>query len=125
MRQSKQLALMFLLGALLVGGALGFAADRAIVREKLSPRWGDPRAMRARFADELALDDAQRLTLDTILDWKHDRFTALLRPVRPQMDAVSDSANARITQMLRPAQRRTFDALHREMQANARDTEKR
>jgi hypothetical protein len=125
MRQSKQLALMFLLGALLVGGALGFAADRAIVRQRLSPRWGDPRAMRTRFADELALDDQQRVALDTILDWKHDRFTVLLRPVRPQLDAVSDSANSRITQMLRPDQRRKFDALHQEMQANAKESEKR
>ena len=124
MRQSKQLALMFLLGALLVGGALGFAADRAVVRRQ-SPRWGDPRAMRTLFSNELALDDQQRSALDTILDWKHDRFTALLRPVRPQLDSVSDSANARIRLMLKPDQRQKFDALHQEMQAHARDSEKR
>lgn len=124
MRQSKQLALMFLLGALLVGGALGFAADRAIVGGRL-PRWGDPHAMRMRFADELMLDDQQRVALDSILDWKHERFTVLLHPVRPQLDAVSDSANTRIKQMLRPDQRRKFDALHQEMQANAKESEKR
>ena len=125
MRQSKQLALMFLLGALLVGGALGFAADRAVVRRQ-SPRWGDPRAMRTLFSNELALDDQQRS--DVQHGVRRDvgtRFTALLRPVRPQLDSVSDSANARIRLMLKPDQRQKFDALHQEMQAHARDSEKR
>ena len=33
MESSKQHALMFLLGAVLVGGALGFTADRVIARD--------------------------------------------------------------------------------------------
>jgi hypothetical protein len=34
MQRSRSLALMFLLGALLVGGALGFTADRVLTGDR-------------------------------------------------------------------------------------------
>ena len=43
MQRSKQQALMFVLGAALVGGALGFSADRYMVHEKVVSQFG-PRA---------------------------------------------------------------------------------
>jgi hypothetical protein len=36
MQQSKNLAITFLLGAVLVGGALGFTADRMMLRERIA-----------------------------------------------------------------------------------------
>ena len=115
MKQSKNLALMFLLGALLVGGALGFAADRMVVRDKLCPR-EDRRAMKERMADDLGLSTTQRAALDTILDERHARVTALLQPVRPQLDAVKDTAKMRIRRMLTPEQQAVFDEMQRQVQ---------
>jgi hypothetical protein len=62
MQRSKQQALMFLLGALLVGGALGFSAAGYIGHEKLVSQFGP----RARFYDELGLSPQQRSTLDSL-----------------------------------------------------------
>ena len=37
MQQSKNLAIAFLLGAVVVGGALGFSADRLMLRDRIAP----------------------------------------------------------------------------------------
>jgi len=62
MQRTKQQALMFLLGAVLVGGALGFSADRYLGHEKFATQFGP----RARFYDELGLKPQQRATLDSL-----------------------------------------------------------
>jgi hypothetical protein len=62
MQRTKQQALMFLLGAVLVGGALGFSADRYLGHEKFASQFGP----RARFYDELRLTQKQRSTLDSL-----------------------------------------------------------
>jgi hypothetical protein len=62
MQRTKQQALMFLLGAVLVGGALGFSADRYLGHEKFASQFGP----RARFYDELGLSPQQRSTLDSL-----------------------------------------------------------
>ena len=51
MQRTKQQALMFLLGAVLVGGALGFSADRYIGHEKFASQYGP----RGKFYDEIGL----------------------------------------------------------------------
>ena len=124
MQRSRHLALMFLLGAVLVGGALGFTADRVFLRDRLCLRWGDHREMRARFAEDLGLTAAQRAAVDTILDERHRQMTELLRPVRPQMDSISDSARQQIRRLLTPAQQVRFDEMHREMTEHAKSTER-
>jgi hypothetical protein len=126
MRNSKQLALMFLLGAVLVGGVMGFTVDRIMVRDQLCPRWGEPRAMRARLADDLALSDAQRAAVDTILDQRQDRYDALMKPIRPQMDLARDSARAEIRRRLDPRQQAKWDAILREIaEADAKKANRR
>jgi hypothetical protein len=62
MLRSKQQALMFLLGASLVGGAVGFSADRYIGHEKFATQYGP----RSRFYDELGLNAQQRTTMDSL-----------------------------------------------------------
>ncbi|MEO7521654.1 MAG: hypothetical protein ABIW79_07550 [Gemmatimonas sp.] len=54
MQQSRSLAVMFLLGAFLTGGALGFVADRAVTKRPYQRQF-DRRDMRAEFARELHL----------------------------------------------------------------------
>ncbi len=56
MQRSKQQALMFLLGAVLVGGVLGFSADRVIADKQ--KHWGP----RRRMYRDLKLSDAQRVS---------------------------------------------------------------
>ena len=116
MQRSKYLALIFLVGAVLVGYALGFAADRASVHDRLAPRW-DPRAMRAQLHEALGLSDAQRVAVDSILDARNARIQTLLAPIQPQLDAVKDSARVRIRQRLSAAQQARYDEIVRELDA--------
>ena|SRR3712207_1641734 len=122
---SKQMAVMFLLGALLVGGAMGFATDRMLVRDRLCPRWGDQRAMRGRLADELELSAAQRAALDTILDRRNDAMDTLVQPIRPQLDSVREAARAEIRRRLTPRQAAAWDGILAEMKAEKMESEKR
>ncbi len=117
MERSKHLALMFLLGAVLVGGVLGFTADRVIVRDRLAPgRWWSTGAMRSLLAEDLALSAAQRAQLDTILDEKHERMAEVLKPVRARMDSVDDASRAKLRAMLTDDQRRRFDEMRQGQQ---------
>jgi hypothetical protein len=109
--RSRQ-AFAFLLGATLVGGVLGFTADRLVARDRLCPRWGDQAAMRRVFADQLDLDQTQRASVDSILDAKHRQIAALVRPVQPQIDSVSDHAADLIRALLvAKEQQQMFDEM--------------
>ena len=63
MRRTNGLALAFFVAAGVAGAALGVMGDRWLVRERLERQWQDPRAMRARLADDLGMDEAQRAAL--------------------------------------------------------------
>jgi len=111
--RSRQ-AFAFLLGATLVGGVLGFTADRLVARDRLCPRWGDQAAMRRVFGDQLELNVSQRAAVDSILDAKHRQIAALVRPVQPQIDSVSNHAAQLIRALLvTPDQKGTFDDMQR------------
>ena len=116
MQRSKQHALMFLLGVFLSGGAVGFTADRVIVRDRMRDcaRWGAPNGMRGRLSQDLDLSDAQLASLDRILDERHRQMAVILAPVRPRMDSVGDAAREQIRGMLSPEQRAKFDAIQQE-----------
>ena len=123
MQRSKHLAMMFLLGAVLVGGALGFTADRVWMKE---PSCADPRASRALLSDRLDLDAAQRAALDSILDDRHRQFDSLFKPIRPQMDSIRMRSRAQIRALLTtPEERERFEAILREPKPNdKRETSK-
>lgn len=110
-RSSKSLALAFVSGALIVGGVLGFTADRVMRRSDECAASGARAAMRERLANDLALSPAQRAKLDTILDAKRASMQAALDPVRPAMRAIGDTAALRIEGMLDAAQRAKFAAM--------------
>ena len=123
MQRSKHLAMMFLLGAVLVGGALGFTADRVWMKD--TPN-NDPRASRALLSERLDLNAAQRAALDSILDERHRQFDSLLKPIRPQMDSIRMRSRAQIRALLTtPEQRERFEAILREPKPNdKRETSK-
>ena len=124
MQRSKHLAMMFLLGAVLVGGALGFTADRVWMRDAAYTT--DPRASRALLYDRLELNAMQRAAWDSILDDRHRQFDSLFKPIRPQMDSIRLRSRAQIRALLAtPEQRERFEAILREPKPNdKRETSK-
>lgn len=116
--RSRQTATMFLLGALLTGGVLGFSANRVFAGGHEKP-WGDAqRTMRQHLADRLDLTPAQRERVDSILDDRHRQMTDVLKPVRPRMDSIRLNARAQIRRILTPAQEVEFEAVLKEMQVD-------
>jgi Spy/CpxP family protein refolding chaperone len=124
MQRSKSIALMFVAVAILIGAFLGISADRLLARDEVCPAGGGRRASRAQFAEQLGLDAAQRAAVDTILDAKHRQISALLRPMRPQLDSISENAREQIARRLTPEQRVRFDEIHREMKSRSKDTDR-
>jgi Spy/CpxP family protein refolding chaperone len=110
MQRSKQQALMFLLGAVLVGGVLGFSAERVIGHGHGQGSW----AQRTTMYDDLELTAAQRATMDSVMDERSRRVDSLLRPVRLQIDSVRANARAQVYRIFTPEQRRKFETRVRE-----------
>jgi Spy/CpxP family protein refolding chaperone len=118
MQRSKQQAMLFLLGAVLVGGVLGFSAERVLTSEK--PRnW----APRQRMYDDLGLTVEQRSTMDSLLDERNCQISAVMKPVRPHLDSIKKSAHEQVLQVLTPAQREKLELRSKEMEK--REAERR
>jgi hypothetical protein len=118
MKQSKNLAIAFLLGAVVVGGALGFSADRYMLRDRI----GAHPSLRERLDASLKLDSAQRTRLDSILDHRrHQRelvmaniqpaLDSIMATVQPAFDSIKLRAREEIRAMLTPTQRIEFEKL--------------
>jgi Spy/CpxP family protein refolding chaperone len=117
MERTKGYAMMFLLGAFLAGGALGFSADRVI----RSGHGRDARgrsAYRQRMIEELKLNPQQQASVDSLIEQKHRQIVALYKPVKPQLDSiallarvVSDSTHAQIKRLLDPDQQAKLDKM--------------
>ena len=114
MQRPKYVALLFVVGAVLVGSALGFSADRVLVRNRLSARWSQ-RAAREQLHEDLGLSAAQRAAVDSILDARNARTETIMAPIKPQLDALKDSARAAIRLRLDPGQQAKWDAILREL----------
>jgi hypothetical protein len=111
MQQSKNVAIAFLLGAVIVGGALGFTADRVMLRDRISR----PEGGRPSLADRLQLDAAQRQMLDSIVDERHRRYSIVMSPIRPALDSIKLRARDGIRLILTPDQRNEFEKVLAEM----------
>jgi Spy/CpxP family protein refolding chaperone len=106
MQRSKQQALMFLLGALLVGAILGFSADRFLGER----RPDTPETKRQAMYDDLQLTAAQRVAMDSLLDQRHCQLARTLATVQPRLDSIRASARAQMDRLLTPEQRTRLDA---------------
>jgi hypothetical protein len=82
MERPKQQALLFLLGAVLVGGVLGFSADR--VMQRRPHNWAERTAM----YDDIGLTSAQRAAADSIWDATNCSIQQVYRPVRTVLDSI-------------------------------------
>jgi Spy/CpxP family protein refolding chaperone len=117
MDRTKGYALMFLLGAFIAGGALGFTADRVIDSGHRRDMRG-PRGYMKKMAEELELTSQQQASIDSLMEQKRQQIVALYRPVKPQLDSiavaariVSDSTHAQIKRLLNPEQQAKLDKM--------------
>jgi|SRR3954468_23197611 len=125
MQRSKQQALMFLLGAVLVGGVLGFSAERVMLHASKDHSW----AARTAMYDDLGLSLEQRAAMDSVIDEKNRRVDSLLKPVKPQIDSVRANARAQFYRIFTADQRANFemrvreDSLRRDLGRRTREHE--
>jgi hypothetical protein len=117
MERTKGYAMMFLLGAFLAGGALGFSADR-VIRAGHGRDARGRSAYRQRMIEELKLSAQQQASVDSLIEQKHRQIVALYKPVKPQLDSiallarvVSDSTHAQIKRLLDPEQQVRLDKM--------------
>jgi hypothetical protein len=112
---------MFLLGAFLAGGAVGFAADRAVTHSRPA-RQNNERAMGDELAKQLSLTADQRRVVDSVFAWRRARDREIMLPyqplfdsvrnqTRPMLDSVRDSGRVLMLQVLDSAQKAQFKAL--------------
>lgn len=122
MQRSKSVALVFLLGVFLAGGAVGFAANQVAGPEKACK--GDRASYRERFATELGLSASQRQAVDSLMEAQRARVRALYSPMRPQLDSIGRSRDSifeetqrQLRALLTPEQQARFERMHREGRA--------
>lgn len=109
MERPKQQALVFLLGAVLVGGVVGFSADRVFRRDDSSIA-----AKRAALYDDLELRPGQRAAMDSLFDARNCKYDAIFRPIQPALDTLKVETRGRINAILTPEQRVRLDARRRD-----------
>jgi len=111
MQRSKQQALMFLLGAVLVGGVLGFSAERVLDRDR---RPGDPRRT---MYEDLSLTAAQQQQMDSLLDAINCQRKAVLKTVQPQLDSLRAHARREMDAVLTAEQRALIEQRRKDDEA--------
>ena len=130
MQQSKSLALLFLLGAVVAGAAIGVAGDRVLEHNR--PRPMGRRGGLERMARELNLTTAQKAAFDSILENRQTQLRQLYAPVQPQIDSldaagkvIRDSTHEQLRRVLNPDQRAKFDKMHEEAMKRGADARRR
>jgi hypothetical protein len=114
MQRSKQQALMFLLGAVVVGGALGFSADRYMVHDKFETSFG----RRNEFYDAIGVIDAkQRATLDSLAFDHGCRVRAVLAPHKATLDSIKGQFDSLTRSLLTSKQQALLDERDKESKA--------
>ena len=95
MQRPKQQALAFLLGALLVGGVVGFSVYPVFRQPDNSIE-----ARRKRMYDDLGLAPAQRATLDSVFDASNCQLDALYSPLQPAYDSIKAARRLQMNAVL-------------------------
>lgn len=109
MERPKQQALAFLLGALLVGGVVGFSAERVLRRDDTSIA-----AKRKALYDDLDLEPGQRAAMDSLFDARNCKYDAIFQPIQPALDSLKLETRAGINAILTPEQRTKLDVRRRD-----------
>jgi Spy/CpxP family protein refolding chaperone len=119
MQRSKEVAVLFLVGAFIAGVAIGFAGDRVMTHDR--PGRHGPRSPLDRMARDLDLNATQRAAFDSILESRRKQMRQLFDPIRPQMDSLmkigkvmGDTTHQQLRRILTPEQQVKFDKMHAE-----------
>ena len=113
MQRSKQQALMFLLGAVLVGGVVGFSADRVYQHQRFAIGYGP----RARFYDEIGLTQPQRATMDSLAFANECAVKAVVKPVKQQLDSIRGTFKEQQRKVYTPEQLAKVQEREKEIEA--------
>ena len=105
MERPKQQALAFLLGALLVGGVLGFSADRVLRQDELTPA-----QRRAQFYEDIGITPQQRPVLDSLLDARNCRMDSVVKTFQPALDSIKAASRLQMDRLLTPDQHARLEA---------------
>jgi Spy/CpxP family protein refolding chaperone len=100
MDRPKQQAIAFLLGAVLVGGVVGFSADRMFRHDEMSIA-----EKRKAMYDDLDMSAAQRSAMDSLFDARNCQYDAIFRPVQPALDSLRSATRDKMNQILTAEQR--------------------
>ena len=114
MRESKNVAMAFLLGTFLTGGVLGFSANRIIKRDEVCTTRGVNPVVQM-MAQRLGLDASQSATINTILDNRSAQYKKAMAPIRPQMDSIKQDAREQMRRVMTQEQKQEFEAMLREL----------
>jgi hypothetical protein len=120
MERPKQQALAFLLGALLVGGVVGFSADRVFRKDDASIA-----SRRKAMYDDLGLAPAQRVALDSLFDARNCQYEVIVRPIQPAVDSLKVATRAQMDRLLTADQRARLDARRKDDDAKRDEERKR
>ena len=120
MERPKQQALAFLLGAVLVGGVLGFSADRVLRSENDT----SVLAKRKALYDDLDMQPAQRAAMDSLFDARNCKYDSIFAPIQPALDTLRLQTRARMDAILTAGQRVRLDARRRDDDAR-KDAERK
>jgi hypothetical protein len=112
MQRPKQQALMFLLGAVLVGGALGFSADRYFVNDRFASTFGP----RPKFYDAIGLTQQQRVTLDSLAFQQECAIKRVLAPHDSALRSIRRAFHAQRDSVLTKEQRTMLDQRRQDAQ---------
>lgn len=118
MQRPKQQALAFLLGAVLVGGVVGFSADRVFHHDDTTVA-----AKRKALYDDLDLQPAQRAAMDSLFDARNCQYDATFKSIQPSLDSLKTATREKIDRILTPEQRTKLEA--RRKDHDARDAAER
>ena len=114
MRESKNVAMAFLLGTFLTGGVLGFSANRIIKRDQVCTTRGVNPVVEM-MAQRLGLDATQSVSINTILDNRSAQYKKAMAPIRPQMDSIKQDAREQMRRVMTQEQKQEFEAMLREL----------
>jgi Spy/CpxP family protein refolding chaperone len=118
MKDSRNLALMFLLGAFLTGGVLGFTANRYMNRE--AGYLSSSESLMRLMSQRLRLSSQQQHVVDSLLDDRSRQYREAMAPVRPKLDSIKLSSRELIRRVLNEEQRAEFEALIAEFSDSTR-----
>lgn len=107
------LAVTFIAGAL-AGAAIDRATMKPAGTEARQARSNEGERERSYIIDRVDMSEAQRASIDSILDRRVRRMRSVWREMSPQLNAITDSARIEIMEVLTPEQREEYESmLHR------------